>query len=109
MQFLEAAGHSLLAPYPKWLEHEADHLFHVMLRVKIHRVLPPFPQYAAVLTHRGRMFLALAQKQPFCKAIHSYQSTAKLRMYEALLLVSLHGIVSGFCDNCIIIVNVYVV
>ena len=81
-----------MAPDPKWLEHEADRLFLVMLRVKIHRVLPPFPQYAAVLTQRG-------QKQPFCKAIHSYQSTAKLRMCEALLLVSLHGIVSRFHDN----------
>jgi len=45
------------------------------------------------------MFLALGLKQPFCKAIHSYQSTAKLRMCEALLLVSLHGIVSSFCYN----------
>ena len=45
------------------------------------------------------MFLAVGLKQPFCKAIHSYQSTAKLRMCETLLQVSFYGIVSRFCDS----------
>jgi hypothetical protein len=70
-----------------------------MLRLRIHRVLPLLLQCAAVLTQKGGMFLALGLNQSFHKASHLYQSTAKLRMCEALLLVSLHGIVSRFCDN----------